>query len=131
MNAPWTVEVPSRIVGLACLMVASRSGCRRPPRLGLGRRPGVGLLVVPQVGHVVAEQAGLSTSQIWLMASSRLAPSWTMASRSASAIPQPAVPEPNTTRRWSRNNRRVTFSAEMTAASTMAPVPWTSSLKIR
>ena len=73
----------------------------------------------------------LSTSQTWLIASSRLAPSWIMASRRASAIPQPAVPEPNTTRRWSRNDWPVTFKAEMTEASTMAPVPWTSSLKIR
>ena len=60
VNDPWTVEVPSKIVGLTCLMVVSRSigAPSAPVALHLGRRrPGVGLLVVPQVGHVVDEQA--------------------------------------------------------------------------
>ena len=58
VNAPATVEVPIRMVGLTCRdrgqQVDLPVAPRRSPR---ERAPGVGLLVVGQVRHVVGDQA--------------------------------------------------------------------------
>ena len=54
-----------------------------------------------------------------------------MASRIWSAIPMPAAPAPKMTTRWFRSGVPQTRTAEIAAASAMAPVPCISSLKVQ
>src|ERR1035441_4644646 len=72
-----------------------------------------------------------STHQKRLAASSLERPSRTMASRSWSATPIPAVPAPKMTTRWLRSGVPQTRTAEIAAASVIAPVPCISSLKMQ
>lgn len=73
----------------------------------------------------------LSTSHTRRVASLGSSPSRTIASRSWSAMPTPAVPAPKTTTRWSRKDSPVIFKADTAAARVIAPVPCMSSLNIR
>ena len=134
VNAPPWVEVPTIIVGCTCATTSARPidpsvrwpSSRRPPiaaaRTASGSRADL------SCRRPAAPACRRTRSSAWPRPRSR--PSRSMTTRIWSAIPIPAVPAPKITTRCSRGRDPATRIPASAAASVIAPVPCTSSLKM-
>ena len=133
---PGDAEVPINIVGRTRLTTSARSipfpfsSVFQRLTSGVGRTNGSWYSCsVSAISEV--NSPCWSTSQKRPSASSRESPSRIIASQSWLATPTPAVPAPKTTTRCFRRGTPHARTAEIAAASTMAPVPCMSSLNVQ